>query len=308
MRENKISFYSEGYKLDGTLYLPDDYKKGEQRAAIIVNSGYQGFNAFYPKMFSRYLTRAGFVCIGFDYRGFAGSEGPRGHVLLHEQIEDIKNSITFAQTRQEISPERIGMVGWGMGASSVISVAATDKRVKAVAALNGFYNGERWLRSIHTEDKWNEILSMIEEDRLRRVATGKSKRVAPFIHYILDPDTDSYVQKELAPLIKRSGEEIDLQFTESIIATKAEGLASAIAPRPLFIAHGIGNSLHPKQEAEALYAAAGNPKRLYWIEGKHNDFTYTGNAVLEKLVDELVDFFDVLEPQKHKAELVSSAA
>lgn len=295
MRERKISFYSEGYKLDGTLYIPEDYKKGQRRPAIIINSGYQGFNTFYPKMFSSYLTKAGFVCIGFDYRGFASSEGSRGHVLLPEQIEDIKNSLTYAETRPEIDPKHIGMIGWGMGAASVVSLAATDKRVKAVAALNGFYNGERWLKSIHTKESWKDILRLVEDDRVQRVTTGQSRRVSPFIHYMLDPDTEGYVQKELAPLIEQSGTAIDLQFTESIIATKAENLAAAIAPRPLFIAHGKDNRLHPAQEAESLYRHAKEPKQLYWIDGRHNDFTYTGNPVLEDLVAELSSFFSVLQ-------------
>jgi fermentation-respiration switch protein FrsA (DUF1100 family) len=298
MIEKDITFFSDGNKLVGTLYIPEDYKSGERRPLIIINSGYQGFNAFYPKMFSNYLTEAGFLCLGFDYRGFAASEGKQGKVVLAEQIEDIKNALTFAQTRPEVDPERIGLMGWGMGASNCIELAATDKRVKAVAALNGFYDGERWLRSTHTEEGWREILQHVEEDRVRRVTTGKSKRVSPFIHYRLDPATSNYVQKELEPLIEQSGEEIDLQLTESIIASKVDQLAGGISPRPLFIAHGKENQLHPPAEAEALYKSAKEPKQIYWLEGKHNDFTYTGHPVLEDLVTQLVDFFSVLKPQE----------
>ncbi|RBP85485.1 X-Pro dipeptidyl-peptidase-like protein, partial [Cytobacillus firmus] len=145
MQERQISFYSEGFKLDGTIYLPDDYQQGEKRPAIIPNSGYQGFNEFYPRLFARNLTELGYVCLGFDYRGFAGSEGQQGRVILDEQVQDVRNAITFLQTQDEVNPENIGLIGWGMGASNVVRVAAADKRVKAVAALNGFYNGERWL-------------------------------------------------------------------------------------------------------------------------------------------------------------------
>jgi alpha/beta superfamily hydrolase len=294
MIEQNIAFFSEGFKLDGSLYLPDDYQEGERRPLIVVNSGFQGFNAFYPNMFSGYLTQYGFVCLGFDYRGFAKSEGPRGRVILPEQVVDIKNAITYGGTRPEVDPERIGLLGWGMGASNVVMVTATDERAQAVAAVNGFHNGERWLKSIHTEEGWQNILKAVEEDRVRRVTTGKSKRVSPFIHYTLDPSTEAYVQKELSPLIEQSGSKIDLEFTESVIACKSERMALLIAPRPLFIAHGKDNSLHPKAEAEALYAAAREPKTLYWIDGRHNDFAHTGNPVLERLIDRLAAFFAVL--------------
>lgn len=294
MIEKQITFYSEGHQLKGTVYLPDDYKEGEKRPVIISNSGYQGFNEFYPKLFSRYFTAAGYIGIGFDYRGFAESEGPQGRVMLDEQVQDIRNCITFAGAQPEIDSDRIGLLGWGMGAHNVVEASAADERVKAVAALNGFYNGARWLQSVHTPEDWENLLEAVKEDRVTRVTTGKSKRVDPFIHYILDPATADYVSKELAPLAT-FGKQIDLQFTESILDVNAERVVDAIAPRPLLIGHGKDNLLHPKQEAEALYAAAKDPKELYWIDGKHNDFMYYDHPVMNELIDNLLDFFKAIK-------------
>lgn len=293
MKEEDIYFYSDGHELAGTFYAPEG-AEAEKLPHIIVCSGYQGFNDFYPRLFSRYLTQSGYSCLGFDYRGFAASSGPRGRVILPEQVEDIKNAVTFAQTLPQVDAEKIGLLGWGMGAANVVELAAHDKRVKAVAAVNGFYDGERWLQSTHTPESWNELLKAVEEDRVRRVTTGNSRRVEPFHHYSLDPDTDDYVQAELDPLIERSGRRVDLQLTESILGAKPEDVASAISPRPLFIAHGKHNKLHPPQASEELYAKAAEPKTLYWIDGKHNDFMYEGDPVLGDLTARLAQFFTVL--------------
>lgn len=290
MIERQINFYSEGYKLDGTIYLPDDYQPGEKRPAIIPNSGYQGINAFYPKLFARNLTAAGYVCLGFDYRGFAKSEGEQGRVILDEQVEDIRNAITFLSLQDEVDPERIGLIGWGMGGSNVVRVAAKDKRVKAVAALNGFYDGERWLRSIHSYVEWKEILKVVEEDRKLRVLTGKSKLEDPFIHYPLDPATADYVNKELR-VFSAFGHHAVLQFTDSIIDLKAEAAAKDVKV-PLFIAHGEDNLLHPVEEAYSLYEAANEPKQLYIINGKHNDFMYHENEIFQELISQLRTFFN----------------
>ncbi len=290
MKERAIYFYSEGCKLDGTIYLPDDYKPGEKRPAIIPNSGYNGFNEFYPRLFARNMTEAGYVCLGFDYRGFAKSEGKPGRVILDEQVEDIKNAITYLQIQDEVNPDQIGLIGWGMGASNVVRVAAADKRVKAVAALNGFFNGERWLKSIHSFVDWHNILKVLEEDRIRRVTTGESLLEDPFIHYPLDPATDDYVQKELAPL-SPFGKRTSLQFTESIANMNAEKVVADISPRPLLVAHGKENLLHPLEESLALFEAAKEPKQLYLIEGKHNDFMYHDHPVFQKLIRELMSFF-----------------
>lgn len=291
MIERQISFYSEGYKLDGTIYLPDDYKEGEKRPAIIPNSGYQGFNEFYPRLFSKQLTKAGFVCLGFDYRGFANSEGEIGRVILDEQVEDIKNAITFLEIQEEVDPNAIGLIGWGMGAANVVRVTAQDKRVKAVAALNGFYHGERWLKSIHSYVEWKDILKMVKEDRVRRVTVGKSLLEDPFIHYPLDPATNDYVQKELAPL-EPFGNKTYLQFSDSIINMNAEKVVADIAPRPIFVGHGKDNLLHPLEESLQLYRSAREPKQLYIIDGKHNDFMYEDHKEFSKLTKELIRFFE----------------
>ncbi|MDQ0217686.1 alpha/beta hydrolase [Peribacillus cavernae] len=298
MIERQIHFYSEGFKLDGSLYLPDDYKPGEKRPAIIPNSGYQGFNEFYPKLFARNFTEAGYVCLGFDYRSFAKSEGGEGRVILDEQVEDIQNAITFLSIQEEVDPDRIGLTGWGMGASNVVRVAAKDKRIKAVAALNGFYNGERWLRSIHSYVEWIEILKAVDEDRKQRVSTGKSKLAHPFIHYPLDRATADYVDKELA-ILSAFGNQTVLQFTDSIINMNAEKTVKDVKV-PLFIAHGEGNLLHPLDEAERLYESATEPKELYIIEGKHNDFMYHDHEVFQKLMGRLKDFFEVNVTKKEE--------
>ncbi len=290
MQMKDISFYSEGCKLDGTLYLPDDYRPGEKRPAIIPNSGYQGFDEFYPRLFANYLTQAGYVCLGFDYRGMAKSEGEKGRVLLDEQVQDVRNAITFLQLQNEVDPARIGLIGWGMGASNVIRAAAQDQRVKAVAGLNGFYNGERWLRSIHSYVDWTEILETISEDRARRVTTGQSKPEATFLHYPLDPATSDYVKNELES-VYGFGHDTQLQFSESIIELNCDKVIADIAPRPVFIGHGKDNLLHPIDESTEIFAAAAEPKTFYEIDGKHNDFMFQDHPVFDDMIAQLEVFF-----------------
>ena len=43
MKTRDVVFYSEGAKMAGTIYLPDDYKEGEKRAAVLCNSGWTCF-------------------------------------------------------------------------------------------------------------------------------------------------------------------------------------------------------------------------------------------------------------------------
>lgn len=289
--QKETAFYSEGSRLQAAIYTPDDPVGTGRHPALVVNSGYQGFNAFYPKMFAERMTERGFTCLGFDYRGMADSEGEKGRVLIEEQAQDIRNAVTFIRAQEGVDPARVGLVGWGMGAANVILAAERGRNVAGVASLNGFYNGRRWLKSIHPYDDYLRILDEVETDRIRRVLEGVSKLADTFEHYPLDPASDEYVQAELAP-VYGFGHPTQLQFSESLLDLNAEKAAADLSPTPLFIAHGTRNSLHPYDEAEALFRAASSPKTLYSIDGRHNDFMYVDHPQFVKLCDQLKEFFD----------------
>ncbi len=290
MIEKQTTFFSEGSRLQATLYYPEDLSEGTPRPALIVNSGYQGFNEFYPRMFARLMTQQGYICLGFDYRGMADSEGPKGTVLIEEQVEDVRNAVTFLQAQEDVDDRQIGLIGWGMGAANVILAAEKGRNVAAVAALNGFYDGQRWLKSVHSYHEWTKILQDVQEDRTRRVLEGESKVADTFEHYPLDPATGDYVQKELAQ-VYGFGHPTRLQFTESILDMNVEKVVADIAPTPLFIGHGSRNSLHPIDEALALFEAASSPKTLYSVDGRHNDFMYVDHPEFVLLCERLNEFF-----------------
>jgi predicted acyl esterase len=76
-----ITFFSEGLRLDGDLYLPAGLQAGEKRPAVIPLSGYQGLKGLQPARFARALVPLGYICLVFDYRGFGRSEGRRGRLV-----------------------------------------------------------------------------------------------------------------------------------------------------------------------------------------------------------------------------------
>lgn len=293
MIEKKTSFFSDGLRLQASFYYPEEPTFGQPcdtpRPMVIINSGYQGFNEFYPRMFAQQLTQQGFACFGFDYRGMADSEGEKGKVLIEEQVEDIRNAVSFVQSHEDVAEDQIGLIGWGMGAANVVLAAQQGPQVAAVVALNGFYDGERWLKSVHSYDEWTAILKAVQEDRARRVLFGESRLVDTFEHYPLDPATKDYVDQELEQ-VYGFGHPTRLQFTESIISTKADRAAAHLQDTPLFIGHGVRNTLHPIAEAQALFQAASSPKCFYSIDGRHNDFMYSDHPEFLRLCEQLEPF------------------
>jgi fermentation-respiration switch protein FrsA (DUF1100 family) len=76
--------------------------------------------------------------------------------------------------------------------------------------------------------------------------------------------------------------------THTLMSNRFDNLAKLPrCPKPVFIAHGTADGLIPFAHAEALYAAAGDPKELYRLEGQdHNDqLTSEFHAALRKFLD-----------------------
>lgn len=288
MRERRIVFFSDGVRLSGTIYLPE--KLASQRnPAVVACSGYLGLNVIYPRLFAEPLTEAGFVVLGFDYRGTGESEGFPGRLILDEQVRDIRHGLTFLREQEEVDRDRVAIVGWGMGGGEVIKAAAEDERPRAVAALNGFYNGKAFLLARHGQEKLEELLRKLEEDRVGRVLEGKGRFNDPYEVYPLDPDTQAEVRENLEP-VPGFGPQTAFELLESILAFDAEALAYKVAPRPLFIAHGEHNQLHPYEDALSAYGRAERPKTFFRIEGKHNDFMRREHPEFKRLAEHLVDW------------------
>ncbi len=282
-------FYSAGYRLKASLYLPDDYKAGEKRPCILANSGYMGLNAIYPSLFARAMTVRGYAAFGFDYRGFLDNEGPSGVCRLEEQVEDIRSALTCLQTLPEADASRIALIGWGMAAGLVMAAAAKESCVKAVAGINGFYCGERWLRSVYSYVNFRKLVREVEEERIRFVREGTRRYDDPFRFYPLDPDTNGVVRENLYS-VDGYGQEISLELGQSLLEFNAEDYIDRLCV-PVMICHGKDNLLHPPEESRLFYERLAGPKELLILDGRHNDFMFDGHPVFEGLCNALGAFF-----------------
>src|SRR5699024_6593098 len=127
----ECSFFSDGIRLDGILQCQDGETPPSGFPAVIVCSGYQGLKEWIPPEMWSDFTRAGFACLAFDYRGFGTSDGERGRLIPMEQVTDVSGALTWLAQQPEIDPDRIGLIGWGLGGGVAVQTAADDRRVRA---------------------------------------------------------------------------------------------------------------------------------------------------------------------------------
>src|SRR5204863_4637683 len=180
MRE-RISYYSDGLKLSGILSTPDN-SGGRHFPGVVLVPGFMSTaDAFFPG-FAEELNAGGFVSLTMDFRGFGESEGVRGEVIPYLQVYDASNAISYLQSRPEVDPDKIAILGVSLGGGEVCYIAARDRRVKAVASMVLVGEGERRMRRFRTEQQWQTLMQKVQEDRINRAVTGKSKDFHGFLN------------------------------------------------------------------------------------------------------------------------------
>jgi dipeptidyl aminopeptidase/acylaminoacyl peptidase len=291
-----ITFYSEGHKLSGDLYLPENLPKGEKRAGIVLCHGYTGVKDLYLPDNARVLNEAGYVVLTFDYRGWGASEGTRSRLAPLSRVADVQAAMTFLGLQEGVDENRLGIYGTSYGGATVVWTAAIDSRVKCVVSCVGIGNGARWMRSVRRPDEWVDLLARSKKDREARVLTGKSEYVAR--EEVLLPDRQS---AELAAAARKNNPNavgtIPLEYIDETLQFHPEWVVDKIAPRPLLLITTDDDRLVPPDESEALYAKAGEPKKLVVLKGWGHYEVYAGRA-FEEVMGETLAWYQKYLPAR----------
>jgi dienelactone hydrolase len=287
MKREDIAFYSEGCRLSGHLYLPES-GDGKPKPAIILAHGFTGVKELILPDYAGRFAEEGWIALTFDYRGFGTSEGQRGRLLAHEQVEDIRNAVTYARTRGEVDPDRIGLWGTSYGCGLVVQAAAVDDRVRAVVAQIGIADGRTSLTRSLGDRATDALKAAVEQDRRQRVQTGRGAFVDPFT-LIPDPEMKSVFEQHFAglPHLKT---QITLQFIEAHMEFSPISVVDRISPRALLIIAAERDVICPADELKRMHDRAGGPKRFVQLDGLTHFQCYEGRG-LERTSGEAIEWY-----------------
>jgi fermentation-respiration switch protein FrsA (DUF1100 family) len=170
---------------------------------------------------------------------------------MHE-VQDMDAWYQYLLTRDDIDPDRIGMLGNSFGGMLVIQYAAQNQNIKAVVADSAF--------------------------------SSLNDTVSTSVTYFTDLPAFPF-----APLIVYWAERETGFRTEDIDATK---WIAQISPRPVFLMQGGADVVISANSGQRLYDAAGEPKELWFEPNLgHVDFDSDKAGEFERRVVEFFDQF-----------------
>ena len=128
-----------GNGASGYLTVPNQPGK---KPAVIVIQEWWGMNDWVRSQADRF-SEQGYVALAVDlYRGKVTTSMEEAHELSRglpedRAIADLKAAVDYLSQRDDVDPQRIGVIGWCLGGGYALALATNDPRVKATVINYG---------------------------------------------------------------------------------------------------------------------------------------------------------------------------
>jgi pimeloyl-ACP methyl ester carboxylesterase len=260
--QERVHIDSAGLKLSAVLHLPEGHQPGQKHPAIIVVHGFgankDAGNVTVP---TSLYVQWGYIALRVDMRGCGESEGTPGHVLCTDQVEDVRNAISYLAQRPEVMADRIALSGTSFGGAVVLYTAGVDTRVAAVISAGGWGNGERKLEGQHpTPGAWDKFKRMLQEGREQKAKTGTTMMVHRFDIVPIPPHLRGGLPATAVM-------QFPVDTAQSIFDFRPDDVIPQIAPRPVLFLHAAPDSVTPTSESVAMFQRAKPPAELHLFNG-----------------------------------------
>ena len=290
-----------GTSIVANLFTPAGVIAGRRYPALVVTHPFGGVKEQTAGLYAQRLAEEGFVALAYDasYQGESGGE-PRLMEVPSQRLDDISCAIDYLVRHPQVDPDRIGSLGICAGGSYALCQAATEMRVRAVAAVSTFNLGEARREGMGTISPEERMKRLRDAAAARsREARGEPVQLVPVVPDSAESFTDT------TPQLYREGYEyyrtaraqhpnspnryVFSSLPQQVAFFPFEQL-DTISPRPLLVIAGSkADTLFWSQQ---VIQQAKDPKELFVIEGATHIDLYDRPQFVTPAVGKLKAFFD----------------
>jgi uncharacterized protein len=288
----EVSFTSNGLRIAGLFFTPEG-REGERAPAIVIGHPGGGVKEQTASIYAQRLADKGYATLVFDAAYQGESEGgPRGLEDPYQRSEDVKSAVSYLTTRDDVDDDRIGALGICASGGYVPFAAQTDHRIKAVATVSGFDNGDMVRNGIGRTQNPAVLQEML--DTAGALRTAEARGEDPTYTFWVPPTPEEggegyeYYRTPRGQH-PRSDNKMLVRSVDRLAQFDAYRFMAMISPRPLLMI--AGTEAFSRYFSEEAVALAQEPKELLLIEGATHMSMYDQDEHVTPAVDKLDEFF-----------------
>jgi fermentation-respiration switch protein FrsA (DUF1100 family) len=239
-------------------------------------------------LYARRLTKAGFVTLALDHRGFGASGGRPWHEDPQGKLTDLRAAVTHLQSLDVVDPDRIGLVGICLGGGYALRAAATDPRLKAVAGVAGGYNSPAAFAKAMGAAEYRAALAGLVADYdsyIPAVAPDDAEAAMggdePWQYYGTGRSAGGAWENK-----------VTRGSLHSLMTFDALAAADLLGDTPLLIVHGRQDAYCSPALAQQAYERATGPKRLIWLDATLHIDLYDTEPFVGQAAEAVVEHLD----------------
>lgn len=270
-----ISFKVGGLTCRGWCYRPDAVDEIKKLPLVVLLTGFGGVKEFAISTFAELFVEHGYCALVYDNRYTGDSDGePRGRIVPSLQHDDLRAAIGWALENENVDAKKVIVWGTSYGGAHALFVGALDPRVGAVitlvAGLGPTGPEDRPDRAI-----WDAMWSNLTADLMTHNVTGDDLAlpiVAPPGQPCLlrDPELSAWL-RGMAHTAPNWPNRATIESRVRLGEYTPAAFIDMISPRPLLMFAMSDDRMVPLNRQKAVFARAGEPKRLEVLEGGHVD-------------------------------------
>lgn len=296
---DKVTFVTRyGITLAADLYKPRDARG--KLAAIAVSGPFGAVKEQASGLYAQEMAARGFLAIAFD-PSFTGESGgqPRRMASPDINTEDFCAAVDYLSCRDDVDPDRIGIIGICGFGGMAINAAALDPRIKATAAMTMYdmsrVTREGYFGSTDSKEARDEQRRAWAAQRTADYKAGTYRRAGGVVDPLPD-DAPQFVRdyhdyyKTSRGYHERSGNSTDGWNTTGTVSFMNQPLLDMAGEidTPVLLVHG--EKAHSRYFSEGAYERlGGDNKELVIIPGASHVDLYDNRDAIP--FDKLQEFF-----------------
>jgi len=139
--DEAVMIPAAGFNLGATITHPTNAAARAPAAILIGGAGSDdrdgtAFDVPVLANIAGAVSRAGFLAVRYDKRGYGQSGGRRESATITDLAEDVRAVLKWVGDRKDVDPKRIVVIGHAEGAWVAMLAAARDKRITALICID----------------------------------------------------------------------------------------------------------------------------------------------------------------------------